>query len=172
MIANPGTYVLASLTVDAPYGLGKVYSAADGEDPLRRYLQQPLTIYLGEADDRDDDRNNSAEARAQGASRLARGLNAFNAAKSLAQARSWALLASDRAAGRRTRRRQDVVGAAGIRSLGAVIAVTATGTTCFAWPQPRQPLRLGVPRRHSPQNPPSSRAYWLRTGGTLRGWGT
>ena len=89
VIANPGTYVLASLAVDAPYGLGKVYSAADGEDPLRRYLQQPLTIYLGEADDRDDDRNNSAEARAQGASRLARGLNAFNAAKSLAQARNW-----------------------------------------------------------------------------------
>jgi pimeloyl-ACP methyl ester carboxylesterase len=90
VIANPGTYVLPSLTVDAPYGLGKVYSAANGEEQLRRYLQQPLTIYLGEADDRDDDRNNSAEARAQGASRLARGLNAFNAAKSLAQARNWA----------------------------------------------------------------------------------
>jgi pimeloyl-ACP methyl ester carboxylesterase len=89
VIANPGTYVLPSLTVDAPYGLGKVYSAANGEEQLRRYLQQPLTIYLGDADDRDDDRNNSAEARAQGASRLARGLNAFNAAKSLAQARSW-----------------------------------------------------------------------------------
>jgi poly(3-hydroxybutyrate) depolymerase len=64
VIANPGTYVLPSLTVDAPYGLGKVYSAANGEEQLRRYLQQPLTIYLGDADDRDDDRNNSAEARA------------------------------------------------------------------------------------------------------------
>jgi alpha-beta hydrolase superfamily lysophospholipase len=89
VIANPGTYVMPSLAVDAPYGLGKAYSAADGEDQLRRYLQQPLTIYLGEADDRDDDRNNAAQARAQGASRHARGLNAFNAARSLAQARGW-----------------------------------------------------------------------------------
>jgi pimeloyl-ACP methyl ester carboxylesterase len=89
VIANPGTYVLASLTVDAPYGLGKVYSAAEGEDRLRRYLQQPLTIYLGQADDQDDDRNNSVEARAQGASRHERGLNAFNAAKTLAQARGF-----------------------------------------------------------------------------------
>jgi len=46
-------------------GWEKVYSAADGEDPLAPYLQQPLTIYLGEADDRNDDRNNSAEARAR-----------------------------------------------------------------------------------------------------------
>jgi pimeloyl-ACP methyl ester carboxylesterase len=89
VIANPGTYVLASLTVDAPYGLGKVYSAAEDEDRLRRYLQQPLTIYLGQADDQDDDRNNSAEARAQGASRHERGLNTFNAAKTLAQARGF-----------------------------------------------------------------------------------
>ena len=89
VIANPGTYVLPSLTVDAPYGLGKVYSGAGGEQALRRYLQQPLTIYLGEGDDQDDDRNNSAEARAQGASRHARGLNTFNAARSLAQARGF-----------------------------------------------------------------------------------
>jgi pimeloyl-ACP methyl ester carboxylesterase len=89
VIANPGTYVMPSLTVEAPYGLGKVYSAADGEAQLRRYLQQPLTIYLGEGDDRDDDRNNSAEARAQGASRHARGLNAFNAARALAQTRGF-----------------------------------------------------------------------------------
>jgi hypothetical protein len=47
VIANPGTYVLPSLTVDAPYGLGKVYSGAAGEEALRRYLQQPLTIFMG-----------------------------------------------------------------------------------------------------------------------------
>lgn len=96
VIANAGTYVLPSLTVDAPYGLGKVYAAADGENALRRYLQQPLTIYLGEGDDQDDDRNNTTQARAQGTSRHARGLNTFNAARSLAQARgfpfNWRLL--------------------------------------------------------------------------------
>jgi hypothetical protein len=90
VIANPGTYVLPSLTVDAPYGLGKVYSGAAGEEALRRYLQQPLTIYLGEADDRDDEENNTAQARAQGASRHERGLNAFKAGQVAAQARGAA----------------------------------------------------------------------------------
>jgi hypothetical protein len=90
VIANPGTYVLPSLTVDAPYGLGKIYSGAAGEDALRRYLQQPLTIYLGEADDRDDEQNNTAQARAQGASRHERGLNAFKAGQAAAQARGAA----------------------------------------------------------------------------------
>ena len=51
VLANAGTYVFPSLAVAAPYGLGKVYSGADGEAQLRRYLEQPLTIYLGEDDD-------------------------------------------------------------------------------------------------------------------------
>jgi pimeloyl-ACP methyl ester carboxylesterase len=89
VIANAGTYVLASLAVDAPYGLGKVYAGADGEAHLQRYLQQPVTIYLGQDDTGDDKRNNSSEARAQGASRHDRGLNVFNTAKALAQARGW-----------------------------------------------------------------------------------
>ncbi len=89
VVANAGTYVLPSLAVDAPYGLGKVYAGADGEAQLRRYLEQPLTIYLGEGDSRDDERNDTPQARAQGTSRLQRGLNTFNAGKALAQARGW-----------------------------------------------------------------------------------
>ena len=89
VIANAGTYVLPSLTVDAPYGLGKIYAGAEGEEQLQRYLRQPITIYLGAADNNDDERNNSPEARAQGRSRHERGLNVFNAAKTLAQAHAW-----------------------------------------------------------------------------------
>jgi alpha-beta hydrolase superfamily lysophospholipase len=89
VVANPGSYVFPSLQIDAPYGLGKVYSGTDGEAALRRYLEQPLTIYLGQGDTRDDERNDYPEALAQGASRYQRGLNAFNAAKMLAQARGW-----------------------------------------------------------------------------------
>jgi dienelactone hydrolase len=89
ILANAGTYVFPSLTVDAPYGLGKVYSGADGEAQLRRYLEQPLTIYLGEDDNKDDDRNNTPEARSQGASRHQRGLNVFDAGQNLAQSRGW-----------------------------------------------------------------------------------
>lgn len=89
VVANPGSYVFPSLQVDAPYGLGKVYSGADGEAALRRYLEQPLTIYLGQGDTRDDERNDHPGALAQGASRYQRGLNVFNTAKTLAQARGW-----------------------------------------------------------------------------------
>jgi pimeloyl-ACP methyl ester carboxylesterase len=89
VLANAGTYVFPSLAVDAPYGLGNVYAGASGEQHLQRYLQQPVTIYLGQADSADDERNNSPEARAQGASRHQRGMNVFAAAQKLAQARGW-----------------------------------------------------------------------------------
>jgi len=91
VIANAGSYVFPSLEVDAPYGLGKVYSGANGEAALRRYMEQPLTIYLGQGDTRDDRRNDYPEALAQGASRYQRGVNVFNAAKTLAQTRGWTL---------------------------------------------------------------------------------
>jgi pimeloyl-ACP methyl ester carboxylesterase len=89
VLVNAGTYVWPSLAVAAPYGFGKVYGAADGEAQLRRYLEQPLTIYLGADDNADDDRNNTPEARAQGASRHARGMNVFAAGQKLAQSRGW-----------------------------------------------------------------------------------
>src|SRR5262245_16648192 len=48
VLANAGTYVFPTLAVDAPYGFGKVFSRGERETQLQRYLQQPLTIYLGE----------------------------------------------------------------------------------------------------------------------------
>ena len=89
VVANPGSYVFPSLEIDAPFGLGKVYSGTQGEAALRRYLEQPLTIYLGQGDTRDDERNDYPEALAQGASRYQRGVNVFDAAKTLAQTRGW-----------------------------------------------------------------------------------
>jgi dienelactone hydrolase len=89
VLANPGSYVFPSLEIAAPYGLGKVYAGADGEAELKRYLAQPLTIYLGQGDTREDDRDNSPDALAQGGSRHERGVNAFNTGKALAQARGW-----------------------------------------------------------------------------------
>ena len=89
VVANAGSYVFPSLDIDAPFGLGKVYSGTKAEAALQRYLQQPLTIYLGQGDTRDDERNDYPEALAQGASRYQRGVNVFNAAKRLAQERGW-----------------------------------------------------------------------------------
>ncbi|HEY7661833.1 MAG TPA: hypothetical protein VH934_01790 [Xanthobacteraceae bacterium] len=89
VVANPGSYVFPSLDIAAPYGLGQVDAGADGEARLRRYLEVPLTIYLGQGDTHPNEGDNSPNARAQGASRYQRGLNVFNAAKMLAQSRGW-----------------------------------------------------------------------------------
>ncbi len=89
VVANPGSYVFPSLETAAPYGLGKVYADTDGEAALRRYLAQPLTVYLGNGDTRENERDDSPDAQAQGASRHQRGVNAFNAGRALAQTRGW-----------------------------------------------------------------------------------
>ena len=90
MIANPGTYVFPSLSTKAPYGFGDVYPASAGEAELLRYLAQPLTIFLGQEDTGDEDRNDSPQAVAQGETRYQRGRNVYQAAQELAQARGWA----------------------------------------------------------------------------------
>jgi dienelactone hydrolase len=91
VLANAGSYVFPSLEVDAPFGFGKVYAGADGEAQLRHYLEQPLTIYLGEKDKHDHGDNDRPQARAQGATRHERGLKVFNAGKALAERRGWTL---------------------------------------------------------------------------------
>lgn len=89
VIANPSTHVMPSLDIDAPYGLGRVYSDDAAQEALRRYLAQPVTIYLGDADTNQDDLNTGREAMAQGKTRLERGLNVFEAGKQAAATRGW-----------------------------------------------------------------------------------
>jgi hypothetical protein len=91
VVANPGTHVFPDLSIAAPYGMGGVYPEAGATEELRRYLRQPVTIYLGQGDTGDDELNVGAEALAQGQTRHERGLNAFGAAQRLAQTRSWPL---------------------------------------------------------------------------------
>jgi pimeloyl-ACP methyl ester carboxylesterase len=91
VIANPSTHVLPSLDVQAPFGLGGLYSGAEGEARLRRYLEQPLTIYLGENDTEATaaDLDTSPNVMAQGKTRLERGMATFAAGKQLAASRNW-----------------------------------------------------------------------------------
>ena len=89
VIANPSTHVFPSLTVDAPFGISGVFPKSKAEAELRRYLAQPVTIFLGTADLGDENRNDSPEARAQGATRYERGLNVFRAGEKLAASRGW-----------------------------------------------------------------------------------
>jgi pimeloyl-ACP methyl ester carboxylesterase len=90
VIANPSTYVLPSLDAKAPYGMGGVYPAGAEEAELRRYLQAPITIFLGQEDEGAENRDDSADAMRQGKTRYERGLNTFHAAQALGNAKGWA----------------------------------------------------------------------------------
>ena len=82
--------MLPSVDINAPYGLGKVYPAANGEDAIKRYLTQPLTLMLGE-NDTEPNPQDGPGAKAQGGNRLERGLRAYEAARTLAERRGWPL---------------------------------------------------------------------------------
>lgn len=86
VVANPSTWVFPSIKIAAPYGLGRVYPGAEAEARLRQYLAAPVTVFLGQEDEGDADRNDSREAMAQGETRYDRGINVFAAAGKAAQA--------------------------------------------------------------------------------------
>lgn len=89
VIANPGTHVFPDPEVEAPYGFGGIYPRDAVDTQLKRYLAQPITIYLGRDDTESDGLSKRSEALAQGPTRHERGLNAFRNARALAQARGW-----------------------------------------------------------------------------------
>lgn len=88
VVANPSTWVMPSLGDDVPNGFGGVPNA---EQALRAYLALPLVVLLGQSDTGSRDLDQSAKAMAQGPYRLARGRNAFNAAKAAAASHGWIL---------------------------------------------------------------------------------
>jgi pimeloyl-ACP methyl ester carboxylesterase len=89
VIANPSTHVFPTLRVDAPFGMGGVYDKDDESAQIQRYLAQPVTIFLGKGDTGDENLDESEAARAQGKTRLERGLKVYRAAKRLAKRREW-----------------------------------------------------------------------------------
>jgi len=90
VLANPGTYVFPSLDAKVPYGFGGLDAdPARAKATLRAYLAQPVTIYLGREDTKDEGLNEGAQAMAQGATRYERGRNAFRTAEALAKSSSW-----------------------------------------------------------------------------------
>jgi len=80
------------LQVKAPYGLSGVYAdEQEGQLMLRRYLEAPITIYLGQEDDDDPDQALAGikERLAQGATHPERGRNAFKAGMTAAATNMW-----------------------------------------------------------------------------------
>jgi pimeloyl-ACP methyl ester carboxylesterase len=90
--ANPGSYVFPDRDRPFPYGFGKLPEELSTDDMLRRYLAQPLVLYLGTGDVIQDEYfDKRPEALKQGASRYERGKNIYKAAQELAQAKGWPL---------------------------------------------------------------------------------
>jgi alpha-beta hydrolase superfamily lysophospholipase len=91
VIANPGSYLWPTREVRFPDGYGALHGPWSGDEALRGYLAQPITLLLGTADVKQDaDLTVRETAAIQGANRYERGHNAYRAAQSLAQARGWA----------------------------------------------------------------------------------
>ena len=88
--ANPGTLLFPTAEAPFPYGFGELPKELTGDDSLKRFLAQPITLYLGTADTvQDKNFPKGPLAAKQGDSRYERGQNAFKAAEKLAKAKGW-----------------------------------------------------------------------------------
>ncbi|HET6883381.1 MAG TPA: hypothetical protein VFI31_24740 [Pirellulales bacterium] len=90
VVANAGAQLFASNDLPYPYGFGKLPEEVSNEETLRRYLAQPLTLYVA-ADDcqRDDYLDVTETADRQGPNRYERAKNSFAAARQLAADKGW-----------------------------------------------------------------------------------
>ena len=91
ILGSPSTWVLPSLTEDAPYGFDGLGTDAEERQALQDYLALPMTIYLGSEDDdpNDSDLSTGAAAMRQGSNRLERGINTFEMGKEVAETNGW-----------------------------------------------------------------------------------
>jgi pimeloyl-ACP methyl ester carboxylesterase len=89
VVANPSTHVWPSLEEKVANGFGGYFPAAEAEAMLKDYLADPVTIYLGEEDTGTASLTMTTAAMRQGDNRLERGINAYNAAKAMAEAHGW-----------------------------------------------------------------------------------
>jgi pimeloyl-ACP methyl ester carboxylesterase len=91
VIANAGVHLAPTRELPFPFGFGGLPPALSGDESLRRYLAQPLTIYLGTADTlRDDELYVSTETDQLGNNRYERGMMCFRMGEKLARERGWA----------------------------------------------------------------------------------
>jgi pimeloyl-ACP methyl ester carboxylesterase len=90
VVANAGVHLFPSRDRPFSFGFGDLPPEVSDDEHLRRYLRQPVTIYLGTADTRRDDSLFLGEdADRQGRTRLERGRNAYRFAEDLARRNGW-----------------------------------------------------------------------------------
>jgi hypothetical protein len=89
VLANPSTWVMPSTSTSVPFGFGGINPGQEAERLLQTYLALPIVVDLGGIDTGSEELDVSADAMAQGPYRLARGRNAYAAAKAAAASRGW-----------------------------------------------------------------------------------
>lgn len=88
--SNPGTALFPARDQDFGYGFGKLPEELASDDVLKRYLAAPLTLYLAQEDNKEDEYLDVSESgMRQGPGRLQRNRAAFAAAQALAREKSW-----------------------------------------------------------------------------------
>jgi poly(3-hydroxybutyrate) depolymerase len=87
--ANPGSHLFPTRDMPFPYGFGKLPPELSDDAALKRYLAQPLTIYVGTADTGSQNLPQGETAMKQGATRYERGKNCFQIAQELARTKGW-----------------------------------------------------------------------------------
>jgi pimeloyl-ACP methyl ester carboxylesterase len=88
--ANAGSALFPTREMPFGYGFGNLPAELSSDDILRRYLAQPLTLYLGSGDNRPDENfDSSREAMLQGEGRYQRNVESFRRAEALAKERGW-----------------------------------------------------------------------------------
>jgi pimeloyl-ACP methyl ester carboxylesterase len=89
--ANPGSLLWPGEDMPFPFGFGELPKELGGEAGLKRYLAQPLTLYLGTGDVVQDKYFPKGKfPDLQGDSRFARGSATFKKAEALAKEKGWA----------------------------------------------------------------------------------
>jgi poly(3-hydroxybutyrate) depolymerase len=90
--SNPGSLLFPTEEMPFPYGFGELPKELGGESALKRFLAQPITLYLGTGDTIQDKYFPKGPLAArQGDSRYERSKNAYKAAKKLADDKKWDL---------------------------------------------------------------------------------
>jgi hypothetical protein len=89
LAANPGSHIFPTRDVPYPHGFGGLPEQMSNDEALKRYLAQPLTIYLGTGDLGNKDLPDDEAAVKQGATRYERGKNCFRSAEELAKKNGW-----------------------------------------------------------------------------------
>jgi len=88
--ANPSSWPFPTRALLYTYGFGGLPESLSNDEMIRKFLAQPLTIYLGTADNTPDkDTDMSDGALVEGSARYQRGKAFFQFAKTIAERKKW-----------------------------------------------------------------------------------